>query len=86
MPDSGKKHLLALFDYTIEKGIKFIQRHTRFQPIVAPELSTIMTLCNILTAYFDFMLQNGGFGNPGKLTILILFGKYKIFLNYFTII
>lgn len=66
MPDSGKKHLMALFDYSIEKGLKFIKKHVRFQPIAAPDLSTIMTLCNILTAYFDFMLKHGGFGNPGS--------------------
>ncbi|XP_052105827.1 dynein axonemal heavy chain 6-like isoform X2 [Mytilus californianus] len=66
IPESAKKHLMALFDYTIEKGLKFKQKHIRFQPIEAPTLSTIMTLCNILTAYFDFMLQHGGFGNPDR--------------------
>jgi len=70
MPDSGKRHLQALFDYSIEKGLKFFQKHKKYQCVPAPEMSLISCLCHIMSAFFDFMSKNGGFGNAGLSMIL----------------
>ena len=70
MPDSGKRYLQSMFDYSIEKGFKFFQNHKRFQCVPAPDMSIISCLCHILSAFFDFMSKHGGFGNPGWYRIL----------------
>ncbi|KAK3576323.1 hypothetical protein CHS0354_039732 [Potamilus streckersoni] len=66
MPDSGKRHLQALFDYSIDKGLKFIERHIAFEMLAAPERTLIACLCHIMSAFFDFMQKHGGFGSPDK--------------------
>ena len=65
MPDSGKRYLQSMFDYTIEKGLKFFHTHKKFQCVPAPDLCIVSCLCHILSAFFDFMSRYGGFGNPG---------------------
>ncbi|WAR20146.1 DYH6-like protein, partial [Mya arenaria] len=66
MPDSGKRHLQALFDYSLDKGLRFFHKYHKFQCVPAPEMSLVSCLCHILTAFFDFMGKNGGFGSPDK--------------------
>ncbi|KAH3851244.1 hypothetical protein DPMN_093724, partial [Dreissena polymorpha] len=66
MPDSGKRHLQALFDYSIDKGLRFFKKHQKFQCVPAPEMSLISCLCHILSAFLDFMSKNGGFGSLDK--------------------
>lgn len=66
MPDSGRQHLQQLFDFAIEKGLKFIRKHSRFLMMEVPEMCYIMTLCNILSSFLDFLSKHGGFGAPGK--------------------
>lgn len=66
MPESGKNHLQTLFSHAIDKGLRFLQQHSRFLFIPTPENSIITCLCSILGAYIDFLSSHGGFGNPGK--------------------
>lgn len=66
MPDSGRQHLQQLFDFAIEKGLKFIRKHSRFLMMEVPEMCYIMTLCNIMSSFLDFLSKHGGFGAPGK--------------------
>lgn len=66
MPESGKRHLQALFDHSIDRGLKFFGKFGSHQYVPAPVLSLLGTLCNILSAFFDFMGKNGGFGRPGE--------------------
>lgn len=70
MPDSGKRHLQALFDYSIDKGLRFFNKHSKYQCVPAPELSLIACLCHILSAFFEFMSKHSGFGNPDKVPTL----------------
>ncbi|ESO83512.1 hypothetical protein LOTGIDRAFT_133247 [Lottia gigantea] len=65
LPDSGKSHLLKLFEHSIDKGLKFLKKYQKFQTIMVPEMSIVSTLCHLLSAYFDYMSKHGGFGNPG---------------------
>ena len=65
-PESGRSHMQALFDHAIDKGLKFTRTYAKNQMLPTPELSIIACLCNILTAFFDFMAKNGGFGKAGK--------------------
>ncbi|CAH1791320.1 unnamed protein product [Owenia fusiformis] len=64
MPESGKRHLQALFDHSIDKGLAFVKNHQKYQLISAPEQSMVMMLCSIMSAFFDFLGKHGGFGNP----------------------
>ncbi|XP_071080158.1 dynein axonemal heavy chain 6-like [Haliotis cracherodii] len=66
LPESGKSHLQGLFDHSVEKGLSFLRKYKRFQVLATPELSIISCICNILSAYLDFMNKHGGFGNPDK--------------------
>lgn len=66
MPDSGKTHLQALFFHAVDKGLRFLKHHSQFLFLPAPEMSIISCLCNILSAYIDFIGSHGGFGNAGN--------------------
>ncbi|KAL5008122.1 hypothetical protein ScPMuIL_013703 [Solemya velum] len=57
---------MALFDHSIDRGLKFFGKFGAHQYVPAPTFSLIGTLCNILSAFFDFMGKNGGFGRPDK--------------------
>ncbi|CAG5136729.1 unnamed protein product, partial [Candidula unifasciata] len=62
MPESGRTYLRALFDASIDKGMKFLCKYKEHQAVPAPDLSIIGTLCTILSAYTDFLDSHGGFG------------------------
>lgn len=66
MPESGKNHLQALFFHAIDKGVRFMRKHSRFLFLPVPEMSVIATLCNVLNAYISFLKDNGGFGSAGE--------------------
>ncbi|XP_070181014.1 dynein axonemal heavy chain 6-like [Littorina saxatilis] len=66
MPESGKNHLQALFFHAIDKGVRFMRKHSRFLFLPVPEMSVIATLCNVLNAYISFLKDNGGFGSADK--------------------
>ena len=65
-PDSGKEHLEALFEHAVDRGLAFAALHKRFQLIPAPDMSFVVSLCSILSAYIEFLGKNGGFGLAGK--------------------
>ncbi|KAK7488391.1 hypothetical protein BaRGS_00020365, partial [Batillaria attramentaria] len=64
MPDSGKNHLQALFFHAIDRGLRFLQHHSRFLFLPAPEMSIIACLCNIMNAYIDFLKETWGLWQP----------------------
>jgi dynein heavy chain len=64
-PESGRQHLKALFNHSIDRGLGFVKQFHKHLMLPTPELSLINCLCSILTALFDFMSKNGGFGSPG---------------------
>lgn len=66
MPESGKRHLQALFDYSIDKGIKFFHKYNKYQCVPAPDMNLVSCLCHILAAFIEFMSKHGGFGSPGS--------------------
>ncbi|XP_063958044.1 dynein axonemal heavy chain 6-like isoform X2 [Lytechinus pictus] len=66
IPDSGKQHLQALFDKSLDKGLEFVQEYKGHQHVPASQTSMVNTLCNLLGAFLDFLGKNGGFGNPDE--------------------
>src|SRR6218665_245002 len=67
IPESGRSYLQIMFDHSISRGLDFIRRFRQHLALPVPALSLVASLCNILSAYFDFMRQRGGgFGSPGK--------------------
>lgn len=78
MPDSGRQHLQQLFDFAIEKGLKFIRKHSRFLMMEVPEMCYIMTLCNIMSSFLDFLSKHGGFGAPGKFFFSLCLIEFRV--------
>ena len=70
LPESGRQHLQILFEHAVDKGLGFVHQYEKHLMVPTPNMSIINCLCNIMTAFFDFMSKNGGFGNPGKLSVL----------------
>ena len=70
LPDSGRQHLQILFEHAVDKGLGFVHQYEKHLMVPTPNMSIINCLCNIMTAFFDFMAKNGGFGNPGKQSVL----------------
>lgn len=46
----------------IVTGYAFWKQHYKLQHVPAPELSLIFCLCGIMSAYLNFLANNGGFG------------------------
>ena len=72
IPESARKHLLALFEHSIDRGLEFVRTHRKRLMLPLPELSLVTSLCQIMSAFFDFMSKNGGFGNPGASQLLLI--------------
>ncbi|XP_070577565.1 LOW QUALITY PROTEIN: dynein axonemal heavy chain 6-like [Ptychodera flava] len=66
IPASGKAHMQALFDKSVDPGFEFIQKYYKHQHIPAPKMSMISTLCNLLEAFLVFLSDHGGFGSPDE--------------------
>ena len=64
-PVSGRDHLLALFEHTMDRCVGFVDKYAKHLTMPTPMMSMIHTMCNLLAAYFDFMVNHGGFGNAG---------------------
>ncbi|XP_064622088.1 dynein axonemal heavy chain 6-like isoform X2 [Lineus longissimus] len=64
IPEMGKKHLEALFNHSMDRGLDFVSQNAKEQLVPAPEMSLVMCLCNILSAFFDFINKHGGFAKP----------------------
>jgi len=69
IPESGRTHLQALFDHSLDQGLIFVRQYSKQQTIPVPEMSLVMCLCNILTAFIDFMAKHGGFGASGAIIV-----------------
>ncbi|ELU16869.1 hypothetical protein CAPTEDRAFT_116652 [Capitella teleta] len=67
LPESGRTHLSALFDHSVDRGLAFVKLYRKHLMLPTPELSLIKCMCSILSALFDFMTKHGGFGNPGEI-------------------
>ena len=65
IPESAKQHLFLLFEHSIDRGMEFRQQNKKSLMLPMPELSIVTCLCNIMSAFFDFMSKHGGFGVAG---------------------
>ncbi|XP_077989551.1 dynein axonemal heavy chain 6-like [Glandiceps talaboti] len=63
IPLSGKQHLLALCEKSIDAGMAFIQKYYKYQHVPVPAMSIITTLCNLLDAFLEFLATHGGYGH-----------------------
>ena len=66
IPESGRSHLQALFEHSVERGLNFVRTNSKQLMLPTPDMAMVNCLCNILTAFFDFLSKNGGFGKPGE--------------------
>lgn len=66
MPESARNHLQALFSHSIDRGLRFLQHHSRFRFLPVPDMCVVACLCNILNAYVNFLKEHGGFGNQDR--------------------
>ncbi|XP_062938980.1 dynein axonemal heavy chain 14 [Cynocephalus volans] len=67
MSQSGVDCLEFMIKKSVTDGLQFIKKHQKFQPYPRPDLTIVITLCRILDAFFEFMSQNGGFGQSEDL-------------------
>ena len=65
IPESARQHLFAMFEHSIDKGLEFRRQNKKYLILPLPDLSLVTCLCNILSAFFDFMAKHGGFGLAG---------------------
>ena len=86
LPRVGQEYLEAMFNYCIDRGLAFVRQYRNLLTIPVPEMAIIRCLCGLLSAYFDFMIINGGFGIPGNRTFLktfyVRFALMPIFLVF----
>ncbi|XP_033124826.1 dynein heavy chain 6, axonemal-like [Anneissia japonica] len=61
-PESGKKHLHALFERSVDRGLDFVHAHAKQQHVPATDMNIISMLCHLLSAFVNFMGKNGGYG------------------------
>ncbi|XP_071789676.1 dynein axonemal heavy chain 6-like isoform X2 [Asterias amurensis] len=66
IPESGKQHLLSLFDKSVDKGLEFMSHFSPHQIVAATNMSMVSMLCHLLYAFLDFLGKNGGYGNPDE--------------------
>ncbi|CAK7310997.1 Dynein axonemal heavy chain 6 [Vulpes lagopus] len=62
MNQTGVSCLEFMFKNSVTDGLQFIKKHKKYQPFPVQDITTVITLCRILDAFFDFMSKNGGFG------------------------
>lgn len=62
MNQTGVSCLEFMFKNSVTDGLQFIKKHQKYQPFPVQDIMTVITLCRILDAFFDFMSKNGGFG------------------------
>ena len=62
-PEEGKQHLLALFDHSVDKGLRFLKDHASELCCPVPGFSAVATLCHMLLALLEHVSNEcGGFG------------------------
>ncbi|XP_032694671.1 dynein heavy chain 14, axonemal [Lontra canadensis] len=62
MSQTGVSCLEFMIKNSVADGLQFMKKHQKCQPFPVQDVMTVMTLCRILDAFFDFMGKNGGFG------------------------
>lgn len=61
-PEEGKQHLLALFDHSVAKGLRFLKDHASELSCPVPGTSAVATLCHLLLALLEHISNEcGGF-------------------------
>ncbi|KAM6217436.1 dynein axonemal heavy chain 14 [Rhynchocyon petersi] len=63
MNQAGVDCLEFMIKKSVTDGLQFVRKHQRFQPFPVQDITIITTLCRILDAFFEFIMENGGFGN-----------------------
>ncbi|XP_071963333.1 dynein axonemal heavy chain 6-like [Antedon mediterranea] len=61
-PESGKKHLQALFERSVDRGLNFLHSVAKQQHVPATDMNIVCMLCHLLSAFINFMSKNGGYG------------------------
>ncbi|KAG8519328.1 Dynein heavy chain 2, axonemal, partial [Galemys pyrenaicus] len=62
MSQSGVDCLEFMIKNSITSGLQFIKKYKKFQPFPVQNITIVVTLCRILDAFFEFIRENGGFG------------------------
>ena len=65
MPESGRQHIMGLFEHSVERGLGFVQQYHKHLMLPTSNMNFVTCLCNILATFLDFMAKHGGFGQPG---------------------
>nr|XP_039247972.1 dynein heavy chain 6, axonemal-like [Styela clava] len=65
-PQYGKKHLLSMFELSVDAGLQLVKRRRKLQHLPVPSTSLISSLCKLLQDFIFFMETNGGFGEPDE--------------------
>lgn len=65
LPVSGRDHIWALCELSVEQGIAFVRRNSRHLVVNVPDMAMVTCLCGILSAFIDFLQSHGGFGSIG---------------------
>ncbi|XP_074844510.1 dynein axonemal heavy chain 14, partial [Carettochelys insculpta] len=57
----GLKCLESLFEKSMKKGLRFLDKHKKMQLFPMQQMAIVMNLCRILGALIDMMSKTGGF-------------------------
>ncbi|XP_042636359.1 dynein axonemal heavy chain 14 [Orycteropus afer afer] len=67
MSQTGVDCLEFMINASVADGLQFLKKHQKFQPFPVQDITIIVTLCRILDSFFEFMSENGGFGQSDGL-------------------
>lgn len=59
MDDEFKKHLLMLFNATIDEGLQFLKQHVAELSCAKPSLGAVHMLCSVLKSLIDHLEEEG---------------------------
>ncbi|XP_003791058.1 dynein heavy chain 14, axonemal [Otolemur garnettii] len=65
---SGVDCLDLLIKKSITDGLQFIKKYEKFQPYPTQDVTIVMTLCRILDAFFEILIECGGLGKSDDLS------------------
>lgn len=87
MSQTGVSCLEFMIKNSVADGLQFMKKHQKCQPFPVQDVMTVMTLCRILDAFFDFMGKNGGFGKceffPLVLVVLYLTHQCQLLITFY---
>ncbi|KAM9212758.1 dynein axonemal heavy chain 14 [Dugong dugon] len=67
LSQTGVDCLEFMIKKSVTDGLQFLKKHQKFQPFPVQDITIITTLCRILDAFFEFISENGGFGQSDDL-------------------